>query len=119
MEWLSSDESSDDEMPAKRKRGHVVPLEIRWAMIGSLKTMFNTVKPDALAHGAHTIVAKQFDVHQSMVSKLWKRYEEQRADGDVPDLAAEVADRGRKLKLDDFLINREAEASCISALPGS
>ena len=58
-------------------------------------------------------------MHQSMVNKLWKRYEEQRADGDVPDLAAEVADRGRKLKLDDFLINREAEASCISALPGS
>jgi transposase len=106
MEWLASDESSDEGMPAKRKRGQVIAIESRWAIIGSLNTMFNTVKENALAHGALSIVAQQYGVDRSMVSKLWKRYQQELEEDELPNLAAELGERGRKLRLDDFLINR-------------
>jgi hypothetical protein len=64
------DETSDDGMPAKRKRGQVIATEMRWAVIGSLNAMFNTVEENALAHGAHSLVAQQYGVDRSMVSKL-------------------------------------------------
>jgi transposase len=100
--WDSSD--SDEEFDEPRVGGHVIKETIRWAIIGALRTMFNTTKPQALAHGAQSLVAKQFGVTQGFVSKLWKRFSNQVQAGQLPDLAPNLAERGRKVKLNDFLI---------------
>jgi hypothetical protein len=92
--WDSSD--SDEEFDAPRVGGHVIKETIRWAIIGALRTMLNTTKPQALAHGAQSLVAKQFGVTQGFVSKLWKRFANQIEAGQLLDLAPNLASYGQR-----------------------
>lgn len=80
MEWESSDESSADEMPLKRKRGEIVPIEVRYQIIGALETMFNTVRVNDLFSSlqnrshAYRQEATCFEDLRDAVQAAWTAY---------------------------------------------
>jgi hypothetical protein len=94
----SESDGETEKRDAKRQKGEQLSLPERWHSIALLCGHQGTDKK--LPYGALTTVAEKFSSDRSTMSKLWKNYSDQLAEGIVPpDLDSKAWQRGRKSKL--------------------